>query len=34
MYGYQMEYEEYLIDCYDEGITPKTYWQWINGGKK
>lgn len=33
MYNYeiQLAYEEYCIDCYCEGKTPKSFWAWMNG---
>lgn len=29
----QLAYEEYCIDCYYEGRTPKPIWVWVNCGK-
>lgn len=27
-YELQLDYEEYCIDCWNEGITPKSFWEW------
>jgi hypothetical protein len=24
-------YEEYCVDCYNEGKTPVSYWAWLGG---
>lgn len=28
-YNVMLDYEEYCIDCVNEGITPLPFWKWL-----